>query len=53
MLHVYWASTAFLTMFIVGVIIVLLKWGPQLCKVRHTALPDETEWRGKTYEQKA
>ncbi|XP_044758324.1 uncharacterized protein LOC123316345 [Coccinella septempunctata] len=50
MFHVYWAATALLTMFIVGVIIVMLRWGPQLCKLRHTAIPDERDWGRKSYD---
>lgn len=45
-------AVAFLLAFIIGVIIVLLKWGPQICGVRHHALPDEREWEeDKAYEQ--
>lgn len=50
MFHVYWAGTAFLTMFIVGVIIVMLRCGPALCKVRHTTLSDEKDWGRESYD---
>jgi hypothetical protein len=30
-LHVFWPATAALTMFVVGVIMILLKWGPEIC----------------------
>lgn len=53
MLHVYWPPLAFVTLLLVlSVIIIMLRFGPQLCRTRHTALPDETEWREKTYEQR-
>lgn len=29
---------------ILGVIVVLLKWGPEICGVRHHTLADEREW---------
>lgn len=37
---------------IVGVIIVMLRFGHRLCKLRHTALPDDNDWEDKAYEQK-
>lgn len=49
---ILYPAVAMLALFIVGVIMVLLRWGPALCKVRHHALPDESEWHNKTYEQK-
>ncbi|XP_065171757.1 uncharacterized protein wrm2 [Atheta coriaria] len=53
MLHIYWPVTACVTMFlIVGVIIVMLRFGHRLCKLRHTALPDDNDWEDKAYEQK-
>lgn len=51
-LHVFWPAATVLTMFVVGVILVLLKYGPRLCKTRHTTRPTEYEWEDKTYEQK-
>lgn len=45
---VIFPAVAFLLALIIGVIIVLLKWGPQICGVRHTALPDEREWEEST-----
>jgi len=50
--HVYWPALTILTLFIVCVIIVLLRWGPKFCKTRNTALPDQYDWEDKTYEQK-
>lgn len=41
---VIFPAVAFLLMFIIGVIVVLLKYGPQICGVRHHALPDIREW---------
>lgn len=43
-------AVAFLLALIIGVIIVLLKWGPIICGVRHHALPDEREWDDKVYD---
>lgn len=51
--HVYWPAMACVTLFVVGVIMVLLRYGPRYCKVRHTALPDtNAEWSDQTYEQR-
>ncbi|XP_017780294.1 PREDICTED: uncharacterized protein LOC108565381 [Nicrophorus vespilloides] len=53
MFHVYWPATACLTLFlIVGVIMVMLRYGPRLCKLRHTALPTDADWEEKAFEQK-
>ncbi|XP_053955309.1 uncharacterized protein LOC129241993 [Anastrepha obliqua] len=43
-------AVAALALFIVGVIIVILRFGPRLCGLRHHALPDNHEWDGKSYE---
>lgn len=51
-------AIAALAMFIVGVIIVMLRFGPQICHLRHHALPDDhhewrgpnNEWRGEAYD---
>lgn len=44
-------AVAFVIALIIFVIIVLLKWGPQICGVRHHALPDEREWEeDKAYD---
>lgn len=52
MFHVYWPLSAFVTLMIVlFTIIILLRYGPVLCKTRHTALPDDREWEDKTYDQ--
>lgn len=52
MYYLYWPLTAFLTLFlVVGVIMILLRFGPRICKARHHTLPDETDWREKTYDQ--
>lgn len=38
-------ALAFLLALIIGVIIVMLKWGPQICGLRHHALSDNRgEW---------
>jgi hypothetical protein len=53
MFHVYWPAVTALTMFVfLGVIVVILKFGPRLCRTRHTAKPTEFDWQDKTYEQK-
>ncbi|XP_037908330.1 uncharacterized protein LOC119649966 [Hermetia illucens] len=44
-------AVAALAMFIVLIIMILLRWGPKICKVRHHALPDDHEWDEKTYSQ--
>lgn len=42
---VIFPALAFLLALIIGVIIVMLKWGPQICGLRHHALPDDHgEW---------
>ncbi|XP_056631343.1 uncharacterized protein LOC130441610 [Diorhabda sublineata] len=54
MFHLYWPATCALTLFlIVGVIMVMLKWGPVICKTRHTALPDRKvyQYGVRAYEQ--
>lgn len=38
---VIFPAVAFVLALIIGVIIVLLKWGPTICGVRHHALPDD------------
>jgi len=53
---IWWVAfpgTAFVTMFVVGVIIVLLRYGPRICGVRHHAVPDINEWEeGRAYDQR-
>ncbi|OXU22313.1 uncharacterized protein LOC103316869 [Nasonia vitripennis] len=49
-LHVFWPASAVLTLFVVGVIMILLKFGPRICKTRHEPLPTEQDWMGKSYE---
>ncbi|XP_018567129.1 uncharacterized protein LOC108907809 [Anoplophora glabripennis] len=52
MFHVYWPATACLTLFlIVGVIMVMLRWGPRICRTRNVALPERTDWQHRVYEQ--
>lgn len=43
-------AIALLAMFIVLVIMILLRHGPKICKVRHHTLPDEKEWEEKTFD---
>lgn len=48
---VIFPAVAFLLALIIGVIIVLLKFGPVICGVRHHALPDEQQWEeDKAYD---
>lgn len=49
---VMYPAVAALAMFVLGVIFIILRYGPKLCKVRHHALPDDHEWEDKTYEQR-
>lgn len=45
-------GVAFVVALIVGVIIVLLKYGPQVCGVRHHALTDDRDWNeDRAYDQ--
>lgn len=49
---VMFPGIAFVVALIIGVIIVMLKYGPQICGVRHHAVPDDREWEEqKAYEQ--
>ncbi|EDV50496.1 uncharacterized protein LOC6544487 [Drosophila erecta] len=49
-LYFLYPAVAAVALFIVGVIIVMLRYGPRLCGLRHHALPDDDDLRGKTYE---
>ncbi|XP_025160413.1 uncharacterized protein LOC105189576 [Harpegnathos saltator] len=51
-LHVFWPATACLTLFVVCVIILMLKYGATVCKLRHEPLPSDQEWEGKAYSRK-
>ena len=52
MYYIYWPLTAFLTLFlVVGVIMILLRFGPLICKTRHHALPDRNDWQHRAYAQ--
>lgn len=43
-------AVAALALFIVGVIIIMLRYGPRLCGLRHHALPDNEEYRERSYD---
>ncbi|XP_075161539.1 wurmchen 2 transmembrane micropeptide [Haematobia irritans] len=43
-------AVAALALFIVGVIMIMLRFGPRLCGLRHHALPDREDWQGRAYE---
>ncbi|XP_019868859.1 uncharacterized protein LOC109597572 [Aethina tumida] len=52
MFAAFWPATACLTIFfIVGVIMIMLRYGPRICGLRHTAFTDDDDWEHKTYEQ--
>ncbi|XP_031828170.1 wurmchen 2 transmembrane micropeptide [Nomia melanderi] len=51
-LHIFWPATTCLTLIVVCVIIVILKYGSRLCKLRHSTLPSDQEWEGKAYSRK-
>ncbi|XP_032685006.1 uncharacterized protein LOC116850616 [Odontomachus brunneus] len=51
-LHVFWPATACLTLFVVCIIILMLKYGARACKLRHEPLPSDQEWEGKAYSRK-
>ena len=50
-LHIFWPASAVLALFIVGVIMIMLKYGPRICKVRHEPLPTEQDWESKSYSR--
>lgn len=50
--HVYWPALSVLTLFIVLVIIILLRWGPKFCKTRNTTISGQYDWEEKSYEQR-
>ncbi|XP_052896421.1 uncharacterized protein LOC128303490 [Anopheles moucheti] len=45
-------AVAMLAMLIVLVIMMILRFGPQLCRLRHHALPDDQDLRDQAYDQK-
>lgn len=51
----YWAvlfpALSFVLALIMGVIIVLLKYGPQICGVRHHAISDDPDSPDDGYDQ--
>lgn len=49
---VLYPAVAALAMFVIGVIMVILRFGPRMCGVRHTALTSHHEWDDQVYEQK-
>ncbi|XP_058120775.1 uncharacterized protein LOC131287301 [Anopheles ziemanni] len=49
---VAYPAVAMLAMFIVLVIMLILRYGAQLCRLRHHALPDDQDLRDKAYDQK-
>ncbi|XP_012285167.1 uncharacterized protein LOC105702280 [Orussus abietinus] len=51
-LHIFWPASACLTLFVVCVIMIVLKFGPKLCKTRHEPLPSDQDWEGKSYSRK-
>lgn len=52
MFYIYWPLIAFLTLFlVVGTIMVLLRFGPVICRTRHVTLPDRDDWQHRIYSQ--
>ncbi|XP_053675141.1 uncharacterized protein LOC128725427 [Anopheles nili] len=49
---IVYPAVAMLAMFIVLVIMVILRFGAQLCQLRHHALPDEQDLQDQAYDQK-
>lgn len=47
---ILYPAVAALALFIVGVIIIMLRFGPKLCGLRHHALPYNEEWRERAYD---
>lgn len=47
---ILYPAVAALALFIVGVIIIMLRFGPRLCGLRHHALPDNHDWQERVYE---
>lgn len=50
-LHVFWPASTVLTLFVIGVILALLKYGPRFFKMRHDTLSNDREWDDKTYSR--
>ncbi|XP_052119743.1 uncharacterized protein LOC113203460 [Frankliniella occidentalis] len=50
--HIFYPALAVLALCMAVLIMVMLRYGPKLCKLRHTAKPPEYDWEDKTYEQK-
>ncbi|XP_034947325.1 uncharacterized protein wrm2 [Chelonus insularis] len=44
-LHIFWPASACLTLFVVGVIMILIKYGPQIC--------GRQEFRSQKYKNEA
>uniref|UniRef100_A0A182NGY7 Uncharacterized protein n=1 Tax=Anopheles dirus TaxID=7168 RepID=A0A182NGY7_9DIPT len=49
---IVYPAVAMLAMFIVLIIMLILRFGGQLCGLRHHALPDEQDLRDQAYDQK-
>lgn len=47
---VLYPAVAALALFIVGVIMIMLRFGPRLCGLRHHAIPNDEEYREGTYD---
>ncbi|XP_073838355.1 wurmchen 2 transmembrane micropeptide [Musca autumnalis] len=47
---ILYPAVAALALFIVGVIMIMLRFGPRLCGLRHHALPDREDWQERAYE---
>lgn len=49
---ILYPAVAILALFVLGVVVVIIKHGPRLCKVRHHALTTQYDWEDHAYEQK-
>lgn len=47
---ILYPAVAALALFIVGVIIIMLRYGHRLCGLRHHALPENEEYRERAYD---
>uniref|UniRef100_A0ABD2VWI0 Uncharacterized protein n=1 Tax=Trichogramma kaykai TaxID=54128 RepID=A0ABD2VWI0_9HYME len=47
-LFTFWPVVA---LFVVGVIMVILKYGSRFLKLRHDTTPPEDDWEGKSYSR--
>lgn len=51
-IQVFWPPVACLVLFIAVVIMLMLRFGSKICKLRHTAYERRTDWEDHAYEQR-